>query len=343
MKKFILFRTDRLGDFIITTRIIKSICDKFSNSHITVLCSPLNEEFVRKYKIINKVIVYDKKFSLLKKFKVFYYIVSKKYHASLAFDGKSFSNLCNFFLYAKYKLGLVYKYKVFGISLFKPNFIYNYFVFNKFKIFTSKQFLHKIEHLPSKYISLSNNLGLNLKISDKYYYAERPVYKKKFDFIFIKKIKKKYILIHFDEKWADIQNINDQLFENIILLQSRIKYKVVLTSYYNNFIYCRNLKKNISNKNNKNICLMENVNLELMEQIIKNSIFSISCHSGFITQIAGANSANLIDIINKKDLRWYSCWKPKNTRHKFLFKSIANSKLPIKLLFKNIGNVIKNF
>ena len=80
MKKFILFRTDRLGDFIITTRIIKSIQDKFSDGHITVLCSPLNIKFVRKYKIIDKIIVYDKKFSLLKKLKVFFYIINKNYY-----------------------------------------------------------------------------------------------------------------------------------------------------------------------------------------------------------------------------------------------------------------------
>ena len=140
-----------------------------------------------------------------------------------------------------------------------------------------------------------------------------------------------------------MQNINNQLYETMTQLQSKIRYKVVLTSYNNQFTYFKNLKKNILNKKNINICLIENPNLELMEQIVKNSIFSISCHSGFITQIAGANSANLIDIINRKDFRWYSCWKPKNTRHKFLFKSIGNSKLPIKLVFKNLGKIIKNF
>ena len=37
--------------------------------------------------------------------------------------------------------------------------------------------------------------------------------------------------------------------------------------------------------------------------------------------MAGVNSTNLVDIINKQDYKWYSSWKPKNTNHKFVFKS----------------------
>ena len=53
MKKFIFFRNDRLGDFIILTNILKSIKEKYKDSHITVVCSPLNYGLVKKYKIVN--------------------------------------------------------------------------------------------------------------------------------------------------------------------------------------------------------------------------------------------------------------------------------------------------
>ena len=66
MKKFIIFRTDRLGDFLIITNIIKAIKDKYKDSHITVVGSPYNKKIINSYKIINKVIIYDKDSSLIK-------------------------------------------------------------------------------------------------------------------------------------------------------------------------------------------------------------------------------------------------------------------------------------
>ena len=69
MKKFIFFRNDRLGDFIILTNIIRSIKKKYKNSHITILCSPLNYNLIKKYEIIDKIYIYssfdEKKYELI--------------------------------------------------------------------------------------------------------------------------------------------------------------------------------------------------------------------------------------------------------------------------------------
>ena len=156
MKRFIFFRNDRLGDFIILTNIVRSIKKKYKNSHITILCSPLNYRLIKKYKIIDQVYIYSKQISIFKKISLLNKIISNNYYASFAVDGKSFSNLCNFLIKAKYKLGLVYNYKLFNFWFSKPNFLYNYFIFNKFETFTSKKNLKKIEHLPTKLINLGN-------------------------------------------------------------------------------------------------------------------------------------------------------------------------------------------
>ena len=95
MKKFIFFRNDRLGDFIILTNIIKSIKKKYKDSHVVILCSPLNQNLVKKYKIIDQVYIYSKQISFFKKISLLNKIVSDNYYASFAVDGKSFSNLCN--------------------------------------------------------------------------------------------------------------------------------------------------------------------------------------------------------------------------------------------------------
>ena len=57
MKKFIFFRNDRLGDFLILTNIIKSIKEKYKDSHITVVCSPLNYDLVKRYRIVNQLYI----------------------------------------------------------------------------------------------------------------------------------------------------------------------------------------------------------------------------------------------------------------------------------------------
>ena len=40
------------------------------------------------------------------------------------------------------------------------------------------------------------------------------------------------------------------------------------------------------------------------------STYTVSCHSGFLVQIAGFNKTKVIDVINKKDLIWYVIGKP---------------------------------
>jgi predicted nucleic-acid-binding Zn-ribbon protein len=76
-----------------------------------------------------------------------------------------------------------------------------------------------------------------------------------------------------------------------------------------------------------------------MERFINYSSYSISCHSGFLVQVAGANTSKIIDIINNNDYKWYSCWKPKNTVHKFVFKSTVN-KISLTIILKSILSII---
>ena len=338
MKKFIFFRNDRLGDFLILTNILKSIKEKYKDSHITVVCSPLNYSLVKKYKIINQVYLYNKKDSFFKIISLLRKINKGNYYASFAVDGKSFSNLCNFLIRSKYKLGLVYNYKIFNLWLSKPNFFYKYFIFNKYEAFTSKKDLTKIEHLPTKLINLANYFKLNLKAKENYYFNASTKDKKIFKKYYTKFIQRKYILLHFDDKWSDIKNIEDKLFFNILELQKRIKLKIIISSFKNKNRFFLNLKKQIfKNKYDKDILLIENSDLPFFERLINHAICSISCHSGFLVQIAGTNSSNLIDIIHKEDYNWYSSWKPKNTKHKFIFKSNIDK------IFINIRIALKSY
>ena len=75
----------------------------------------------------------------------------------------------------------------------------------------------------------------------------------------------------------------------------------------------------------------------------KESKINISCHSGFLVQVSGANESKIIDIINKNDHKWYNCWRPSNTFHKFIFKSdINNKKIKPEIFFNKISDLINN-
>jgi len=340
MKNFIFFRNDRLGDFLIISNLIKAIKNKYPDSKITIVSSKYNNHFIKKYKIIDNVILYDKKYNILKKFRIFKKIINKNYEASLALDGKSFSFFCNLFIKSKKKLALFYKYKIFGITFFKPNFL-NTFFFDHYETFTSKNNLTKIEHLPSKFINLGNHLDLNIKPKDKYYFLPSSNANKIKDKI-KKTIKGKYVLIHLDEKWIDIKDINENFYDNLNLFQKKVNKKVLLTSFNNKFDYFINLKNKLKKYKNNNIILFENSSLDVMERMIYYSSFAISCHSGFLVQISGANNSKIIDIINQRDFIWYSCWVPKNTLHKFVFKSYNKEKVELEKILIDVFKAIKN-
>ena len=84
----------------------------------------------------------------------------------------------------------------------------------------------------------------------------------------------------------------------------------MISAFKNKCTYFKNFKKKLKNKN---ILIFENLDFRLFERFIAKSLFSISCHSGYLVQVAGSSRTKIIDIINKRDQRWYSCWKPKNT------------------------------
>lgn len=360
MRNFIFFRNDNIGDFIILSSIIKRIRDKHKKSHITVVCSKKNYKFIKNYSIIDKLIIYDKKFNFYKKVELLFKILEKKYFISFAVDGKTFSNLCNLLLNAKFKLGICYKYKIktpfFNFFWSKPNIFYKYFILDKYEDFTSKKHLTRIEHLPTKLLNLIKFFNLDINLKTKYFFEVNKSYINKYNNFKKKYLPRKFIVIHLDEKWLDINNIENDLSNTLNHFQKKIRKNILITSFNNNFPYYKNIKKkfplmrfsehkvkkfNFLNKSK--ILILENTSIPLFERIVNSSIFSISCHAGFLVHIAGFNNTNLIDIINKNDYLWYSCWKPKNTEHKFIYKSNNSKKYSLKKIFDDTFKSSKIF
>ena len=357
MKNILIFRTDRLGDYIIHSRPIYELKKKISDCKIIIVCSILNSKILKNSDYIDEVIVYDKNFSFIKKINIFFKLFKLKYYGIFALDNKKFTLFCNIFLISKYKFGFAYKYQKKFLNYlfiyFKPNKIYRSLFFDKISYFSSRKYLNKTESLCQKYLDLFNFFNLELTINDNYIFKTDLNSQKKFDELKLKFKINDYVLINFDEKWLDFINNNYELLNNIKILQRKIKKKIILTGYQNNFDYYNFLKNSVSNfdlisnkiniKKNNDILLLDNLNINIFERFIKNSFMNISCHSGFVVQVCGANNAKIIDIIHEKDQDWYKCWVPSMITYKVALKStIKSGPNDINDIFNRIYEILTN-
>ena len=54
---YLIFRTDRIGDFLITSPLIKAIKRNDTKSKIYIVASKKNENFIKNYILVDKVFV----------------------------------------------------------------------------------------------------------------------------------------------------------------------------------------------------------------------------------------------------------------------------------------------
>ena len=57
-----------------------------------------------------------------------------------------------------------------------------------------------------------------------------------------------------------------------------------------------------------NILIIENIPIKDFQNLIENSYYNISCHSGYFVHTSLALNKKTIDIINKNDEKWLSSW-----------------------------------
>ena len=62
MNNYLFFRTDRIGDFLMSAVLIKSIKRNDNNSHITVITSNKNHFYIKTLSFIDDVFLYPENF-----------------------------------------------------------------------------------------------------------------------------------------------------------------------------------------------------------------------------------------------------------------------------------------
>ena len=346
----IFFNINALGDYLIHSSILNELKKK-NNCKLIAVCSPYNSKIISNEEHIDEVILYDKNWPFLKKFDVLKKILKQKYLISFVADAQFFSYLANFFLRSKYKRGIVnrkIKKFIFEFTFYNPFKFLSKIMFDKYEIQTRAKYLKEKEHLPSKFINLFYDF--NIQNKNTYFFNQ----KKKQNInknILLKKINfTRYICIHLDWKWDDIQNIEKKLNENLKKLYNRTKYKIIIFAYKNQCKYFQNFEKknNVINSKNltihyknkqKNIFILKDCDLFLEERIISNSSWNISCHSGILVHSAASNKKKIIDILPTNQFLIQSCWTPRANYFQ-ISKSNHKLKIDIDYIFKNITALI---
>ena len=296
MNKYLIFRTDRIGDFLITSILINSIKRNENNSHITLVVSEKNYDYIKSFKFIDKIILLKK--GLLEKVKLINYLIKENYKSIIIHDEKNRSKFISFFLHSDLKIlpniNSEESY-IFGIKniLKKLNFD---FVENDLNTLNNRFYNHSI----------------NLKNFVMLHFDE-------------KWIKNEYI-----ENYASIEPIKSEFISLLIDIVKKTKKKLVVTTG----LVKNNLFDDIKNlKINDNIIFLNNLTFLQIESLINDTDLLISCH-GAASHVAAAKNKKQIDIIEKSKYFFYSKWTYHFRSYNYIYRKKFNdlSKDILKLL-----------
>ena len=100
---YLIFRTDRIGDFLITSTLIKAIKRNDSNSKISIVASNKNKDFIRDYNFVDEVFVLKSK-NIADRFNLLLQLRKKKYDNIIIADKKNRSIFLSIFLKSRNKI-----------------------------------------------------------------------------------------------------------------------------------------------------------------------------------------------------------------------------------------------
>ena len=260
MKEFLIFRTDRVGDFLFSLILIKIIKVNFPNCKITLISSEKNYLYARTFKSIEKIIVLKNNF--ISKLKIIFTLRGNKYDAIIIHDGKNRSKFISYFLKTKLKITCVTNLIDTQIEIIKK-------VCNKAQLKFDDNSLNFLDErsYPSLKIPFDNYVHLH--------FDEKWIYK---DYI---------------DKYINIEPTKKELINFIRAITSKNK-KLIITTGKKVPKLLDQIKLEIDSSK---VIIFKNQELLELENIVINSDLLITCH-GWITHIASAKQIKQIDIID---------------------------------------------
>ena len=309
MKKILIFKTDRLGDFLNISPVISNLKLNYPSCEITLICSSYNKPIVQYYHNDLNYIVYRKSLVAFI-IKNFYFIFLNKYDLILQLDGKNHSYLLSTLIRSTKKACINFiKYKKFfglNFKINRPNFfIKSFFNLVEISYENYKHIDNKKFHYLGLYLSLLDKL--NIKIESKNHYLP---FNPKSKTIFLNK---KYLLFHLDKRWELFPLIvRENLKKKLISLSNNSK--IVITSNIGSNNFFNYIKKELINI--KNIQFFDEPNLHNVISLVYFSETCVSSHSGLIVHSGAAFKKNIIDLVSPNINDELDRWIPFNINYK---------------------------
>ena len=306
--KTLIFRTDRLGDFIISCPFIISYKKKFPDINISIVSSEYNSNYIKNFDFINEIKPLKNEIKFFPKLiiliKMILALRKSKFKNIIVLDGKKRSFFISLFLNGDKSILLQSKDLAILSKIFNYNSVYNYEFQNQLKNFS--------------FLASLLNFNINQKEIDIY---QNYKFEKRFYF------KKKYIIIHLDEKWysdyyyKDFTNINPNSFQIKIFVEKLIEiikedFEIVITTGSKKIEKLDNFISDFETKdhtlftkimNNTNITFIKNTTFNDLESLVKNSSFLICCEGG-ISHVSHNCYVDTIAFYEKNRLEHTKYW-----------------------------------
>ena len=327
MNKFLIFRTDRIGDFIFSRVLIESIKSKYPSNRIDLVCSLYNSKYIKYYNDIKNIYILDKyNISLL--LKNIIKINRVNYDYLIVLDGKRRSIFFSLPLKAKRKYAVLKDFRPLTLlKIFYDNFFINSEVNSQFDNFAS----------------VVNYL--NIKIPKKINYYESYNFKKNN----FKILTFNFTLLHLDEKWFEgyyyndfkYMNLNINNFEKFItVVRKKFKKNIVITTGGVKVEQLSIIKKKFFDKYDKNtyfskkykekLLIIDDTDFRDLETIV-SLCSEIICCEGAISHVSHALQKNTVALIN--NVKTAKFW----TQHMERLKLIKRDNISI--ISKEIKNI----
>lgn len=296
MSKYLIFRTDRIGDFIFSRSLIYAIKKKSPKTKIDIVCSSYNSKYIRNYQDVDETYILNK-YDIILMIKNFIKINKKNYDKIIILDGKRRSIFFSLFLFAKEKICVV--------KDFRPTIILKFF-FAKYFINTN------INSQFHNFTILTNFLGY--KMPEYIKYDEKYIIKTKKNF----KLPKNFTLLHLDEKWFDGYYYND--FENIDLDETNLIFflRFLIKKFNNNIIITsgkintdqfKKIEKKFFIKTKKGYSVIKNIKSRHEIRVYKDTSFQdiefisskcseLICCEGAISHVSNSYNKKTYALIN---------------------------------------------
>ena len=268
MNKYLIFRTDRIGDFLLSMILIKNIKRNDKKSYIVIVSSEKNYNYIKTFRIIDEVIKLNSNF--FSRVSVINQLRRHKFKLTIIHDGKNRSKFINFF-----------------IKKDKSIFINNDDIKSS-HFFKIKTIIH--------------SLSFNFENNDLNILQNSNFSNKKKDFIILH-YDEKWSSETYISKYKNIEPSDEQFLDFINKIIFKTNYNLVITT---GIVTPTKLKRMLL-KTNNNIELIEDLNFIELQEIVSQSKLLISCH-GAISHVASAYNIKQIDIIDINLKNPYSNW-----------------------------------